>query len=124
MDLPGAAELGRVGECQFALGPREALGEIKLDKGLGIVLVVDAGDDCFVGDTEWGVGGVFLDVDDGAGGDHLFDMVAGDDAPRGDLCRGGDCSCKSSEDSESGSEDSRLHFDVWFGLVFGLGDWY
>jgi len=126
LDLPGTAELGRVGECQFALIPCEALGEIKLDKGLGIVLVVGAGDDCFVGDTERGVGSVFLDVDNGAGGDHLSDMVAGDDAPRGGLCgsSGGDCSCKSSEDSESGGEDSRLHFDVWFGLVFGLGTWY
>jgi len=125
LDLSRATELGRVGECQFALVSCEALGEIKLDKGLRIVLVVDAGDDCFVGDTEGGVGGVFLDVDHGAGGDHLSDMVAGDNVSRGSLCggSGGEGSCKGSEDGESG-EDSRLHFDVWFGLVFGLGSWY
>jgi len=122
LDLPGAAELSWIGECQFALVSREALGEIKLDKGLRIVLAVDSGDDCFVGDTEGGVRGVFLDVDNGAGGDHLSDMVAGDDIPWGDLCggSGGEGSCEGSEDGESGGEDSRLHFDLWFGLVL---DW-
>jgi len=125
LDLPGPAELSWIGECQFALVSREAFGEIKLDKGLGIVLAVDAGDDCFVGDAEGGVRGVFLDVDDSARGDHLSDMVAGDDAPRGSLCggSGGEGSCEGGEDGESG-EDSRLHFDFWFGLVFGLGSWY
>jgi len=126
LDLPGTAELGRVGECQFALVSREAFGEIKLGKGLRIVLVVDSGDHCFVGDTEWGVGGVFLDVDDSAGGDHLSDMVAGNDIPWGNLCGGSsrEGSREGSEDGESGGEDNRLHFDAWFGLVFGLGSWY
>ena len=118
MDLPGTAEPGWIAECQSALGPREALGEIKLDKGLGIVLAVGAGDDCFVGDTEWGGGGVFLDVDDGAGDDHLLGMVAGDNV----LCGGssGEGSCEGSEDGEGGGEDSRLHFDVWL-LDWGIG---
>ena len=56
----------------------------------------------------------------------MLDLVAGDDAIRGDLRGGssGQGSCQGSEDSKSGREDSRLHFDVWFGLIFRLGSWY
>jgi len=81
------------------------------------MLAVDAGDNCFVSNAEGGVGGVFLDVDNGAGEDHLLDLVAGNDVCRGS---GGDGSCEGSKNRESGRDDSRLHFDVWFGLVFGL----
>ena len=111
LDLAGTAEPAWIAECQSALGPREALGEIKLGKSLGIVLAVGAKDGCLVGDTERSVGGVLLDVDDGAGEDHLLGMVAGDNV----LCGGssGEGSCEGSEDGESGGEDSRLHFDVW-----------
>jgi len=80
------------------------------------MLAVDAADNCFVGKAKGGVGGVFLDVDNGAGEDHLLDLVADDDVSRGDLCRVGsrEGSCEGSEDRESGGEDGRLHFDIWF----------
>ena len=102
--------MGWRGEIQFALIPRKTIGEIKLDKGLGVVLAVDAGDNCFVGNTEGSVGGVFLDVDNGAREDNLLDLIAGDNVCRGS---GGGCTSEGSEDGDSGGENSRLHFDVW-----------
>ncbi|RPA99125.1 hypothetical protein L873DRAFT_1843691 [Choiromyces venosus 120613-1] len=88
LDLSGAAELLWVSEEQLALRPGKTVREIELEYGLGVMLVIDSGDYCFIGKDEGCVGGVFLDVDYRAGVDDLLDMVGGDQVFRGGLCRG------------------------------------
>ena len=104
-----------MGECQLALGSRKTIWNIEFDEGLEVVLVVGTGDGSPIADAEGGVGGVFADVDDDAGVNHLLNMIAGGEVI-GSLCREG--SGQGSENSDGGGEYSRLHFDVWFGLVF------
>jgi len=115
LDLAGTTELRWVGECQLALGSCKTIWDIEFDECLEVMLAVGTGDGSSTADAEGGVGGVFADVDDCAGVNHLLNMIAGDEVI-GSLCREG--SGQSSEDSDGGGEDSRLHFDIWFGLVF------
>ena len=113
-----------MGECQLALGSCKTIWDIEFDEGLEVVLVVGTGDGSPITHAEGGVGGVFADVDDCAGVNHLLNVIAGDEVI-GSLCR--ESSGQSSEDSDGGGEDSRLHFDVWFGLVWFLSElesWY
>ena len=119
MDLSATSELRWVGECQLALGSCKAIGEIEFDEGLEVVLVIGTGDNSPTIAVVGGVGGVFADVGHSAGANHLLNVIAGNeviDSLCWSSCREG--GGQGSEDSDCGGEDSSLHFDVWFGLVW------
>ena len=107
-----------MGECQLALGSCETIGDFEFDEGLEVVRSQGTDDGPPITDAEGGVGGVFADVDYRAGANHLLNVIAGNEiigSVCGSSCREG--SGQSSEDSHGRGEDSRLHFDDWFGLV-------